>query len=400
MASSQLLVAQERLNQLRIAVEREKDTDVPWEVERDTAVSITQLPTHLGWGSTAVAQSLRQTEQQKAKQRCQDTAVARLQQQLQKIHPFIEQSTMKTKQQLAYVTHYPSLGIAALQKGDVPAYRVWLLCRYLDDAGRGALDVGSFKAHLTETTSPLRLFSWKRLRQILSAGNGRFWHYQQGAEQLWLVGVARVAQALDVSKLTGKRVQLPIKEVTAGIGPFKAQLYAAWHSGRNADKPISRKVQRQLTSIPERTQRVYGRIAKIKTVKNIAIGRRVSPTALEEEAWQRGNAVFEYIDYAGNFGEGNGRYLAWQLPNQYQGPHQQAPIGRQRKINKVLQQQPPLKDLVQIGAQGNREKVFDRLYHANGATAVKAFDHTPETYWPTKKKRATQFWAVLQKDRF
>ena len=40
-------------------------------------------------------------------------------------------------------------------------------------------------------------------------------------------------------------------------------------------------------------------------------------------------------DFKGKFGAENGRYLAWQLPNHYEGPHQPAQMGRQQKINQA-----------------------------------------------------------------
>ncbi len=398
MASSQLLAAQEKLHQLRTEAAKQKNDSPPWETAHapETAVSAVDLPTHLGWESTAVTQALRYAQTRKEKASLTKNKDALRIAYCVKEDDQASRITHHAKKD--FVTHHPSLGIAALQQNDAPCYRVWLTCRYFDEQGRGALNVTLLKSHLTETDSEYRMFSWKRLRQILHAGNGRFWHWNQEKGQLWLVGVAKLAAALDVPKLTGNRVQLPIQTISAGISEFKAHLYAAWHSGRHSENPISREVQRQLTHIPERTQRRYGRIARIKTKRNFAIGARFSAEGLKQEAWQRGHAVFEYKDVKGKFGAENGRYLAWQLPNHYEGPHQPAQFGRQRKINKQLrqQQEQQLQDLVEIGAQGNREKnSIDRLYHPNGAKAVRASQHQPSAYWPLQQKGHSQFWAVI-----
>lgn len=390
MASSQLLAAQEKLHQLRAEAAKQKNDSPPWETDHapETAVSVTDLPEHLGWGSTAVTQAMRYAQAKKENDSvAENNDVLRIAYCVQKDD---HASRIMHHTPKDFVTHHPSLGIAALQQSDAPCYRVWLMCRYFDELGRGMLNVDLLKAQLTEANAEYRMFSWKRLRQILHAGNGRYWHWNQDQEQLWLVGVAKLAAALEVPKLTGKRVQLPVQTIIAGIGEFKAHLYAAWHSGRHSENPISREVQRQFTHIPERTQRRYGRIARIKTKQNFAIGARFSTEGLKQEAWQRGHAAFEFKDYKGKFGAENGRYLAWQLPNHYEGPHQPAQFGRQRKINKQLQ------DLVEIGAQGNREKnSIDRLYHPNGAKAVRACQDQPNVYWPLQQKGRSQFWAVI-----
>ena len=396
MASSQLLAAQARLTQLQTEVQAQKCQDVPWDTNPvEPVVACLALPSHLGWGSAPTSAILRRSALQQQKEQGRDTVVLQLQQNVQrKKPPFVQAIKQQSTQRPDWVNHYPSLGIAALSHEDTSAYRVWLMCRYLDDTGVGKLPVASLKAQLTNVGSSLRLFSWKRLKQVLYAGNGRFWHWNQTEQKIWLVGTAKLAQTLQVRKLAGMRVRLPVKTITAGIGEFRAHLYAAWHSGRRSENPISREVQRQLTHVPERTQRHYGRIAKIKTEKNIAIGGNVSTMAQEEAAWQRGQAVFVYTDRAGRFGSENGRYLAWQLPNSYSGPHQQAPFGRQQKINQRLKSQ--LQDLVEIEAQGNREKNDGQLYHANGSDAVRALKQSEETYWPTARKQQMQFWAVLQ----
>lgn len=122
-------------------------------------------------------------------------------------------------------------------------------------------------------------------------------------------------------------VLLPIKIITKRIGEFKAHLYAAWHSGRKRNNPISREVQGTLTGIPERTQRHYCRVARIGRQTNIAIGSRYTSEDVENQAWQQGKAVFKFTDYQGKQGRKGATYIAWHLPNNYTGPHQQTTTG-------------------------------------------------------------------------
>jgi hypothetical protein len=279
-----------------------------------------------------------------------------------------------------------------LKEEQAATYRVWLMCRHLDSSGRGWLDIQTIRQHLTVKESERRLFGWRRLRQIIGQGHGRFWNWDKQNGRLWLYGAARVAANLNVTRLTGKPVVLPDKAITSSMGEFKAHLYAAWHSGRKHNNPISRQTQATITSIPKRTQRHYCQVAGVERQSNIAIGGHYNPDSAKEAAWQRGRAVFEFVDTKGQQGKKNGRYLAWHLPNTYSSPHQQAAKGRMKKINRRL------KDLVNKGTQGNEQKKIDKLYHANGADAAKVInrDKTTEAYWALNHEiRNFTLWHVF-----
>ncbi|MBK7919921.1 MAG: hypothetical protein IPJ94_27430 [Chloroflexi bacterium] len=219
------------------------------------------------------------------------------------------------------IKHYPSIGIAALKEEKAAIYRVWLMFRYLDVQGRGWLSVQDVRKQLTGKESKLRLFSWRRLRQVLGQGHDQFWKWDKAQGRVWLYGAAKVAVNLDVTRLSGKPVALPIKTITAGIGDFKAHLYGAWHNGRKTNNPISREVQEAITNIPERTQRHYCKVAGIRRQTNIAIGNKKNPEEAEKQAWQRGRATFEFVDHHGRQGRKGTSYIAWHLPNSYTGPH-------------------------------------------------------------------------------
>ena len=284
------------------------------------------------------------------------------------------------------------IGLAALQAEQVAPYRVWLLCRYLDEQGRGWLPVSDVCQQLTGKGSKLRLFGWRRLRQVLGQGHGLFWEWDKTSGRLWLYGAAIVAAKLDVPRLAGRVVALPLSAMTAGIGDFKAHLYAAWHSGRRRNNPISRQVQVALTGVPERTQRHYCQVAKIRQQTNITIGNQYTPEESEKQSWQRGRAAFPFTDYHGRQGRKGRRYIAWRLPNSYSGPHKQTTNGRIRKINRKL------KDLVRTGARGNNGTKVKKRYYANGAEAARALNRGQgsEIYWPTKMAaRQSQIWSVF-----
>jgi len=417
-----LLAANERLLTLRGQIQATKGkeptdkatTNPPWQVAElspnsfSTTDFVSQLPSHLGWGTAAATQAIRTS----LAHHRPDPDPAK-DNQLKADHPSFrsisnesylggqplvvsEKTPIGSQLRLPLdgdsVKHYPSIGIAALKEDQSAIYRVWLMCRYLDVNGRGWLPVQEVREQLTGKKSKLRLFCWRRLRQVLGQGHGRFWQWDKAQGRVWFFGAASVAVNLDVARLSGKPVALPVKSVTKSIGEFKAHLYGAWHSGRKTNNPISREVQQSITSIPERTQRHYCKVAGIHRQTNIAIGNRKNPEEAEKQAWQRGRATFEFVDHQGRQGRKGTYYIAWHLPNSYTGPHQQSPKGRMRKINRKLNV------LVTKGAQGNGGETVEKLYFANGKDAGRALRRDVEigTYWPlVSESRNCNLWAVF-----
>lgn len=373
--SSAVLAAQQKLQQKRATL-RTKERDLVSQIpRRQTAVS--QLPPHLGWGSHALSTHLRKNKPV-------------LPPVVEDPHSFNPQPchTPHPPPASSQVKHFPTLGLQAIRQQLVPHYQVWLACRLLDKAGRGWLMVKDVRQQLTAADEALRLFGWRRLRQVLHQGNGRFWQWDRHEGRLWLHGVAKLAASLDSPKMSGLPVYVPSNALTEGIATFKAHLYAAWHSGRRANKPVSRQTLRKLTAVPERTQRHYEKVTHVRVKANLAIGATYTPENLEQQSWQRGGAVFKFLDKNGRFGPKQKTYLAWQLPNSYAGPHQQAPRGRQRRINHQLT------DLVHQGAQGNGKSKIERTYFDHGKEAAQA--EAPVSYWPEGDCRGFSLWHVLE----
>ncbi len=229
------------------------------------------------------------------------------------------------------IRHYPDIGLAALAQSAASAYRVWLLARLLDAAGRGWLSRTEMRQRLCAKASAQYLCGWRRLRQILAEGEGLFWQHD-GQQRLWLRGVARVAARLAVGRLRGWPVALPLTALTEGMGRFKAHLYAAFHSGRKKPAPLSRTVQQGLTGVAARTQRHYCQVVGVPRQRNIAIGEPYSTPAAQEQAWQRGGGLLRFVDKDGRVGRPGGEYVAWQLPSSHGALHRRCPGGRRRKI--------------------------------------------------------------------
>jgi hypothetical protein len=253
---------------------------------------------------------------------------------------------------------YPSLAIAFYNKHMVAAGRVWLLLRAMDAQGGGWVYADRAREQLTGSGA-WSIYTWKRLRQVLNEGEGKFW--TRGDGRIWLHGAARVAQALDVDKLRGRPVALPISELLDGIQRVRAAFYASFHgSRRDNSKPISRRVLRQVTGCPERTQQIYDKVAGVTAVNNIVISRQpYTIEAAREAAWRRGRAAFRFKGA-----------VAWRLPNSFESAYDRLPKGRQRKVNSQL-------SLVNNEGRANKLNV-NRLYHPDSDAAAKAWGRTPE----------------------
>ena len=271
------------------------------------------------------------------------------------------------------VRHYPTLGAAMLRHGVAATGRLWLLCRGLDDSGRGWLSLASLRQQLTEKESRLHLCGKRRLRQLLREGEGLFW--QRDKTRLWLAGVATVARRLGVERLTGQPVWLPLARLLAPIADVRAELYAAFHSGRRADTPISRAALTEASGAEPRSQQRYERRAGVQVQSHIALGARYSKAQKEELLWRKGQG-FVFIDRRGQFGPAGQCYCAWRLPNSYQRRHQMAAAGRQKKHNRRI-------DLVTRRAQGNGRRCF---FHQAAAAWRSALTAEETRYWPAGKQ--------------
>ena len=247
-----------------------------------------------------------------------------------------------------------------LRRKKAAAGRVWLLLRHADASGRGRVAVGEALRLLSGDGSPLRICGRRQLTNLLAAGEGLFWQRDRGrdgTEWLRLHAAARVAAGLGVERLGGSPVAVPVGALTATIGQARAHLYAAFHSGRTSHEllsgerrargPIARETLCKLSGASRNSQRNYERRAAVGRRSAIALGPRLTAVDEHEVAWQRGRALFHYRDTKGRYGRPGAVYLAWQLPNEYTGPHATLPRGGQKRLNRAIT------DLFHDGMTGN-----------------------------------------------
>lgn len=354
------------------------------------AKTLSQLPPHLGWGSVAVTAVLRRQmaaapEAVSSLPPWPSVPASAVDDKLYDVSPATNQVAIDPRG--GSVKLYPDIGLGMLRQERAASGRLWLLARYLDTDGRGSIRIANLITAVTVKGSPLYLCGKRQLRNLLHEGESLFWHRDK--ETLWLHSAAKVAAALEVTRLAGRPVALPASVLLAGVGLFRAHLYAAFHSGRAKETvggelamPIARDTLAGLSGVGRSSQRVYEARLGLDVQTNFAVGQPVSEERRENYAWKKGPALFELKDYRGRQGKKGKHYLAWQLPNSYRGQHAKRPKGRQKRINRTL------KDLVMKGMPGNvggadGSYALEKVYFPDGKLAAKAYGRmsADEVYW-------------------
>lgn len=391
--SSELQAAQQRLLLLRAQLQEshanaEKQQVSLFTVRElaqrpfPTTTPISQLPAHLGWESAAVTRSLRQQVTPQREQ-TDPTAVS------------IETAVSHSPALPETVKVYPDIAIGLLRQEQVAAGRLWLLLQATDSTGCGWIDEHHARQLFTGKRGLLNFCGVRQLRNLLAQGESIFWVRENG--RIWLRSVAKVAFALEISRLKMRPVAIPVAVLRQKIGTVRAHLYATFHSSRSqaaqSKKPIARATVAHLTDVKPRTQRRYERKAKVKRQAQFAIGPAATAGNLQARAWEQGQATFQFKDFNGQQGPQGKSYVAWQLPNSYVGPHAQQPKGRQKRINQTLT------DLFMQGITGNGQRLsVARRFFDNGRLAAKSYLRNSERdhYWRGRGNGRYQLWQVME----
>lgn len=366
-----------------------------------TAPSLTQtlerLPAHLGWHSHSVRRSWQPGANRDASDETQERPLL----------PFDDQPVVPTSPQKPVkntIQLYPDMAVGLLQQKQAAVGRVWLLLRFLDEQGQGWIALDDARRHLTKSSSPWRICGWRQLRNLLAQGDPIFWQRQNG--RIWLQSLAKVALALGVTRLQTAPVALPVAVLTEKIGTVRAHFYASFHSGRaneaadDTARPIARATLEAITAVSPRIQRLYEQTAQVTNQQHYAIGATHSAAAAEQAAWEQGHGTFVFVDHEGRQGPRGQRYVAWQLPNSYAGPHQPNEPRQRKRVNKQLA------DLLAKGTAGNGQDEtdhpaaarsrFQRRYHANGRLAANNRTSSHANYWQDKTlSRRQGIWHHL-----
>jgi hypothetical protein len=416
--SSSLLEAQERLVELRKIVRSKEratfslatDHGRSLSTSKDLANYPTHLPDHLGWGSETLTRALKATRsserhQPKSKPNDLEHPQRELAEELV-IHCSLQPPEPIPQHDLPAndIKLYPDIALALLREQLVAPGRLWLLLRYIDQRGRGWLEIAEARRLLTTKKSALRVVGWRQMRKLLTRGEGLFW--QRNNQRIWLRSPLKVAASLNIRRFNHQPVGLPKMILLQNIGLVRAHFYASFHSGRAAAKenpgpaaPISRATLQALCQTSRRTLRNYERQAGVHSQRNFAIGKPLTVQEHQNQAWARGRAVLKISDHEGRVGRKGVTYTAWQLPNSYSGPHKKQPKGRQKRMNRKLA------DLFMKGMTGNGEQVDQpgngdgqRRFFDNSVAATTTYNRQPmnDLYWRGRQQKAPRVKGQFQ----
>ena len=364
--------------------------------------SISDLPDHLGWGSQQLSQLLRQSLNNKHQFKLESDAQKAnwleephiIQPPTPQAQPGISSAAVSsTKQTRLDSNHirslsfadvdretvklHPDIGLGILRKKVASSGRIWLLLRWIDQTGSGRIEISRIRDLLCDQGSATRICGWRQLRSLIAQGEGIFWNQLDG--RLWLQSIPKIARALDIERLSGRPVALPVNCLTQGIGKVRAHLFASFHSGRKQASPISRTTLSKISQVSPRSQQNYEKQSRVRKLKNYAVGPRLTSDNATDRAWQLGSACFSWHDKKAIHGSQNTAYLAWQLPNSYLGPHEQQPHGRQKQINRELAV------LFAKGMTGNDQPAVElspKCYFETAKKAAYAQNHSRKNiYW-------------------
>lgn len=259
----------------------------------------------------------------------------------------------------------------------VPHFRLWLLLHHLSQQENtsGNVDEEATRRELTNPKSPFYIGSKRYLRRLLADGDGIFW--ERGRSRIWLHGIGRVCRWLEIERLSGQPVEIPVEKLCGSITEVRAWLMVAFLGGRkDQERPIARATIKKVTGVGRRTQRKYMRATRTRVVKNTAVLGPYSPHALQRAQIHLGLPAYR------RKGE-----IHYRMANSYKMPAcvQQVGNGRTKAINRRL-------DHCDSPGGGNGRQ-FSRWYYDDAKAACLAWERGGgrEVYGRRSRRR----WVVF-----
>lgn len=354
----------------RISVDEQRPLPSRAENNSDSSTTaVAHLPAHLGWGSVAPAQPA--------------------------VNLLPRATSSESTQPLPeHIKIFGHLLDAIHRQGDDSLGRVWLLLRVLDGRGEGRVPVELMRHEITEANGRLHCFSWRRLRQLLQQGENRFWHRDKHNEYIYYHSEARVAKELNIDRIRGWAVKIPVADLLQGVTAVRALFHDCFHSARGDgfNEPITRRVMEQRGGGDPRTQRRYEQLRGVESHANYANVGEYSKEAL---AWHKGRdaeedfedktlgPAFTFVDFNGTLGKSHNReqrpkhqqhwhkvYILRQMANSYEGTLRTVKRGR-KWTNRKLTHLCNTKEI-----RGSCEEAI-RLYYGSAKAVAKVSKERP-----------------------
>ena len=245
----------------------------------------------------------------------------------------------------ARVKVYPDILLHAARKKNGGAGRLWFLAKYFNAGGCGSIPNKAFRQYVINDLKVKRGTYDVWLARALHIGI-----IQRQDKNLKLAGYAAAAVIVGCDHI-GRGEYLPLEKfIKKG---WLGYVWTTWiKSHKLEDRPISRRTMRELSGIPERSQRLYDKQAGTKIQANYA----------KDTTRPGSQGMIEYInefeqDKIKSKAFLNSGEITWRLPNSYKTKHiEEAPKGRLRRINNQLQ------DLLNNGGRDPKSGNYVRRY--------------------------------------
>lgn len=157
---------------------------------------------------------------------------------------------------------FPTMGFDAIHQNHGGSWRLWSLCKKLDEAGAGWISAQQLRNAVKVLGLNPRVFRlW--LADALKVG---LLIEAPDSTRYYIVAPSKAAALLNCPKI-GRPVAIPLR-LLFGKG-WRASVWAAYLTTLNG-KPVSQKTKKELTRVAVRTQRRYQRKIRAKKIINIA----------------------------------------------------------------------------------------------------------------------------------
>jgi len=173
---------------------------------------------------------------------------------------------------------YPELNVAAVRGRKETPLRIWYLCRHLDAAGEGRVDLSTLRVFVREHD----LFSRQTLWRGLAGNHETFW--RRDGEVLYYRSLHKVAESLNVA-LRHHPVRIPL-QTFASMGELRAALLCSLFADK--ERTIAQETLATLSARHRRTVQRYLKRAKVKRYPNVMISRRDNTRQLSREMAEEG----------------------------------------------------------------------------------------------------------------
>jgi hypothetical protein len=152
------------------------------------------------------------------------------------------------------------MGFDAVHTKHGGAWRLWVLCKKLDENGCSSVDIHDLKRAVDELGINPRCF---RLWMADALALGLF---VEGAGRYWLTSAGKAARLLGCPDI-GLPAAVSLKMLFRK--GWKAVLWAGYLATLGG-RPVSQRTKQTVTRVQVRTQRRYQKVIEVKRIKNVA----------------------------------------------------------------------------------------------------------------------------------